>query len=195
MAIYKIIHTEELVGEFYVEADSQAEALKEYEYQVDNGSIDFSDMEMVDSSDVAVLDEEAGAMSPQVERLKSYVDRVKNTIAEGKSVSPVYEICLFRYPCKELIFEKDGKKIPSGTPYANLNSMGFYYNLDDAVEVMHDNVCDIQETVFHAGFILCRFPGLYYGAGPDSRIFFLWDEERKGFFEVDEPELFKHIAY
>ena len=53
MKTYKIIHKEELVGWFYVEANSPDEALKEYRYQVDNGKIDFSDMELIDSEDVA----------------------------------------------------------------------------------------------------------------------------------------------
>ena len=57
MASYKIIHKEELVGWFYVEADSEKEALAKYDEMVNNGEIDYSDMEMVDSSDEAVLDE------------------------------------------------------------------------------------------------------------------------------------------
>ena len=53
MKTYKIIHKEEIVGRFYVEANSPDEALEEYRYQVDNGKIDFSDMELIDSEDVA----------------------------------------------------------------------------------------------------------------------------------------------
>ena len=54
MATWKIIHREELIGWFYVEADSEEEAMREFEYQTINGEIDFSDMEMVDSSERAV---------------------------------------------------------------------------------------------------------------------------------------------
>lgn len=53
MKTYKIIHKEELVGWFYVEANSPDEALEEYRYKVDNGKIDFSDMELINSEDVA----------------------------------------------------------------------------------------------------------------------------------------------
>lgn len=56
MATYKIIHKEELVGWFYVEADSKEEALEEFGFQVNNGQIDFSDVELIDSSDEAVLE-------------------------------------------------------------------------------------------------------------------------------------------
>lgn len=50
---YKIVHTETLVGWFYVDADSPEEALEEYHRQLNDGKIDFSDMEMIDGSDVA----------------------------------------------------------------------------------------------------------------------------------------------
>lgn len=58
MATYKIIHKEELIGWFYVEANSEEEALEEFNFQVNDGQIDFSDMEMVESYDEAVLDNE-----------------------------------------------------------------------------------------------------------------------------------------
>lgn len=57
MASYKIIHKEELVGWFFVEANNEEEALAKYEAMVNNGEVDYSDLEMVDSSDEAVLDE------------------------------------------------------------------------------------------------------------------------------------------
>lgn len=59
MAWYKIVHKEELVDEFFVEADSGEEALEEFNHQVQNGEIDFSGAEMVDSSDTAILEGES----------------------------------------------------------------------------------------------------------------------------------------
>ena len=56
MATYKIKHKEELIGWFYVEADSEEEALDEFDFQVNDGKVDFSDMEMINSSNEAVLD-------------------------------------------------------------------------------------------------------------------------------------------
>ena len=51
MKNWKIVHKEELVGYFYVKAETAEDALEEYAYQVENGQIDFSDMEIVDSED------------------------------------------------------------------------------------------------------------------------------------------------
>lgn len=60
MAVYKIVHREELVGWYWVEADSEEQALEEYQYQVSEGKIDFNDLEMVNSSDMAVFESAGG---------------------------------------------------------------------------------------------------------------------------------------
>lgn len=49
---YKIIHKEELIGWFYVDATSEEEALEKFHMEVDE--FDFSDMDLVDSEDIAV---------------------------------------------------------------------------------------------------------------------------------------------
>ena len=54
MKKYKIVHTEKLVGEWYVEAESSEGAIEAFMTQVNNGKIDFSDMELVYSEDNAV---------------------------------------------------------------------------------------------------------------------------------------------
>lgn len=54
MKTFRIVHTEELVGFFYVQAETEEEALQEWYHQVNNGKVDFSDMEMVDSSEEAI---------------------------------------------------------------------------------------------------------------------------------------------
>lgn len=57
MGVYKIIHKEELVGTYFVDACDEQEALNVWNSMVSAGGVDFSDMELVDSSDEAVLDE------------------------------------------------------------------------------------------------------------------------------------------
>lgn len=109
-----------------------------------------------------------------VQRLKDHVVWYRGRY---RDLQPIYEIQLFT--------TLDGA----------FNGMGFYYNLDDAVIAMHENVLDIRETVFNYGFILCKFPGLYQCADTEARIFFQWDEERQGFYEADEPECFEHLGF
>lgn len=115
----------------------------------------------------------------------------------GEKPVSIFEIMLFHYPDKELIYyHKQEGEVHSGYPDTGCTDhMGFYYNLDTAIKAMNENWCDIQETIYRAGFILCRFPGLYNCALTEHRMYFLWDEERKGFFEAEEPKIFEHVAY
>lgn len=52
MKTWKIVHKEELAGYFYVEAETAEKAMEEWRHRVENGQVDFGDMEMVDSEDV-----------------------------------------------------------------------------------------------------------------------------------------------
>lgn len=51
MKEYKITHREYLVGWYYVDAENEEEARRKYNRMVSEGKIDFSDMELIDSSD------------------------------------------------------------------------------------------------------------------------------------------------
>lgn len=106
--------------------------------------------------------------------------------------NPIFEIVLFEKPNSEMFYDDK----PSGFPDTGcFDRMGFYYNLNTAIRALNENWCDIQETCYHAGFILCLFPGMYECATTNARMYFIWDNEKKGFFQQEEPEIFKHIAY
>lgn len=124
--------------------------------------------------------------------VKWYQEKYKDKY--GNIPNPIFEIMLFEYPNKEMTYPTSNGNVRSGWPDTGcVANMGFYYELDTAIQAMNENWCDIQETCYYAGFILCRFPGLYYAA--TSRMYFLWDEEKKGFFEAEEPKIFAHVAY
>ena len=126
--------------------------------------------------------------------VKWYQEKHKDK--NDNSPNPIFEIMLFEYPNKEIIYHKPEGDVHSGWPDTGcVDHMGFYYELDTAIQAMNKNWCDIQETCYYAGFILCRFPGLYNCVGNEQRIYFLWDEKKQGFFEAEEPEIFKHVAY
>ena len=120
----------------------------------------------------------------------------KYAYKDGTKPIPIFEIAVFEYPDKELIYYKSEGEVHSGLPDTGcVSHMGFYYDLDTAIKAMNENWCDIQETIYYAGFILCHFPGLYYSSLPNSRMYFLWDEEKEGFFEAEEPKIFENVAY
>ena len=58
MKTYEICHREEYVGYYYVEANSEEEALEEFMQQVSAGKVDLTDVEMMDSNDEAILYED-----------------------------------------------------------------------------------------------------------------------------------------
>ena len=106
--------------------------------------------------------------------------------------NPIFEIVLFEKPNSEMMY--DGK--PSGFPDTGcIDHPGFYYELCTAIQAMNENWCDIQDHAFYAGFILCHFPGMYECATTEQRMYFIWDKEKQGFFQTEEPEIFKYIAY
>ena len=126
--------------------------------------------------------------------VKWYQEQYKDK--NGNTPIPIFEVIVFEHSNKEMIYHKSEGDVKSGFPdTGSFENMGFYYELNTAIKAMNENWCDIQETVFHAGFVFCRFPGLYNSVTENARIYFLWDEEKKGFFEAEEPEIFKHIAY
>lgn len=110
--------------------------------------------------------------------------------------NPIFDILLFEHEYKEKIYHTTKGYKPSGFPDLGSSAdVGFYHDLDDAIQAMHENSCDIRECVYNAGFVLCRFPGLYQCAGSDLRMYFTWNDEKGGFFEAEEPKIFEHIAY
>ena len=110
---------------------------------------------------------------------------------------PIFSILLFEHPDKmHMIVNKDGEEEPSGFPdTGDQYEVGFYYDLKTAIEVLNSNVCDIQEGCYNAAFILCKFQGLYIGCNMHERMYFVWDPVCRGFFQQEEPKIFKHIAY
>lgn len=126
--------------------------------------------------------------------LLDYVENYKKSYPNCGE--PIYTIMVFEHPDKELVYKKDTYEKKSGFPdLGAAYEPGFYYNLDLAIEAMHKNACDIRETLYNAGFILCHFQGLTACASKDARIYFKWDTEKQGYFEAEEPIIFSHMAY
>lgn len=105
---------------------------------------------------------------------------------------PIYAIFMIEHADKELIYP-NGKH--SGFPDMGASSeIGFYYSIDSAINALESNACDLRETVYDAGFILCRFPGLYESSPKEARMYFVWDDDEEGYIQKEEPLIFKHIG-
>lgn len=131
-----------------------------------------------------------------VESLKKYVKDVMAKRGNIPDYKPIYAIMLFENPDKIQYDEENGKPTKFWFPeLGRTGGPGYYHDLESAVKAMHENAGDIRETIFNAGFVIAKFPGLYNTMGPEGRIYFLWDEEKQGFFEAEEPKTFSLFGY
>ena len=113
--------------------------------------------------------------------------RLEEYVAFYKEKNPIYEIVLFEKPGDTL------DKI--GFPDHGIEDRpAFYYELDTAIRAMNENWGDIQDHAFSAGFIYAKFPSVYPYGGKETRMYFLWDQKREGFFEAEEPNTYEHIS-
>jgi hypothetical protein len=84
-------------------------------------------------------------------------------------------------------FEKY-EKTKLGWPNIGSNrTFGYYPHKEWAIEDLHNNNLDMHEAVYDYAVVEKIPMGLYQLA--EERIFFKWDEEKQGFFEVDGTDM------
>lgn len=103
---------------------------------------------------------------------------------------PIYEIEVFEY-CDRHLVAKDGVEL-DWPDRGCVDSCGFTYDLDEAINLLHVNNCDMWETCYNYAYIIPRFPGYsghYDLESSGVKLFFKFDVERNGYFEAEEPPL------
>ena len=85
--------------------------------------------------------------------------------------------------------------IPDSYGFADTGAMrcwGFYKDRHDAEEALHNNMTDLWEGIYHFAVMEEYYEGICaYG---HNRQFFMYDQVRKGYFEIGEPECVKNIV-
>lgn len=72
-------------------------------------------------------------------------------------------------------------------PYIGTSrTFGYYSCKDLAIDDLHNNNTDIREMLYDYAVVEKIPAGLYQLA--EERIFFKWNEDKQGFFEVDGAE-------
>ena len=69
---------------------------------------------------------------------------------------------------------------------------GFYRNKNTAIKALHENWTDMEETIYHYAVIEGYKEGI--SNITEYRQFFEFDEEKGGYFEIEEPEGYKHFS-
>ena len=69
---------------------------------------------------------------------------------------------------------------------------GFYSEKDTALQALHENWTDMEETVYEYAVIEVYHEGISHYTF--CRQFFKFDRERNGYFEIDEPEGYEYFC-
>lgn len=97
-----------------------------------------------------------------------------------KGERPIYTItCL----------QKDGTIIDDyGWPdFGGQRTFGFEFSYEDAVEALNSNSCDMRECLYSYAIVERIFRGIHPDCMKEDRSWFKWDDDKKGFFETEEP--------
>lgn len=71
-------------------------------------------------------------------------------------------------------------------------TVGYFETYEEAVKILHSNYCDINETCYDYAIVEQIHPGLY--PSPEKTIFFKYDSEKNGYFEIKRPKIFNHLG-
>ena len=128
-------------------------------------------------------------------KYQAILDRIDEMATECPDLGkPVFEVFMIQHANKQMI-GIDGSEL--GLPeLGHMSSIGFYYDIWNAVDALHQNMGDFRaDGGYECGFVLVRYQGVYSSVIDRDRMFFMWDEDRKGYFEAEEPELLNIIAF
>lgn len=81
----------------------------------------------------------------------------------------------------------DGNEEKDGKPYYGaMRTFGYKENLEDAKLALHENWCDMHECLYSYAVIENIPYGKTYKKNND-RIWFKYDKDKDGFFEIEQP--------
>lgn len=128
-------------------------------------------------------------------KYQAIIDRIDEKLTECPDLGkPIFEICMVQYANKQMTgIDGSGLGLPR---LGNVSSIGFFYDILDAVDALHQNIYDFRaDGGYECGFVLVRYQGIYSSVIDSERMFFMWDEDRQGYYEAEEPELLNIIAF
>lgn len=76
--------------------------------------------------------------------------------------------------------------------YSSSATIGYFKTYEEVVEILHSNYCNINETCYDYAVVEQIHPGLY--PSPEKTIFFKYDPEENGYFEIEKPKIFNHLS-
>ena len=133
-------------------------------------------------------------MTSRVQLLACAEEWMKCNPTSGK---PIYWIYTVDYPDRKAEFYVPWLGRTVAFPASGVIESASFYTihreLDKAVRFLNTNDMAVQDGCFSGAFILLGFPEIPPFNTTETRMFFRWDEERRGFFHDEEPEVFRGI--
>lgn len=86
-------------------------------------------------------------------------------------------------------FEADGFWPDTGCS----RTWGFYSDKETAIQALHENWTDMEETVYEYAVLEGFYEGISHGSGYEQ--WFKFDCERDGYFEIDKPKISEPFCY
>ena len=71
---------------------------------------------------------------------------------------------------------------------------GFYTNKEDALNVLHNNMTDLWETIYPYAVLEPYCEGVCGYCFEEPRQFFAYDPVKNGYFEIETPVCFEHLV-
>lgn len=71
-------------------------------------------------------------------------------------------------------------------------TFGYYMERDVAIQALHENWCDMFEYLYEYAVIEAMREGIHCDVAEE--IWFQWDNERKGFFEIEKPDCTQSVC-
>ena len=76
--------------------------------------------------------------------------------------------------------------------FGDKRTWGYYPEYEWAMNALHENRTDMHEGCYEYAVIENIGPGICAYAG--ERQWFKWNKDKRGYFEIDEPECVKHLV-
>lgn len=71
-------------------------------------------------------------------------------------------------------------------------TFGFTDTFEKAEHYLNNNTCDMYERFYRYAFVEEMYPAIHPVV--ENRWFYVWNNERNGFFRQEEPEVFRHYC-
>lgn len=87
------------------------------------------------------------------------------------------------------------EQLPKSNDHFDIGSsrcFGYKKTLKEAIKALHNNTCDMHEYLY--SYAVIEKLGPYIHPDVEMHQFFKFDPDRRGFYEIDDPEELKHLT-